>query len=180
MINDYEATQPMTVDAIPAYPETTLNDDVISTLNGLIQTCKDGEEGFRYAAENVKSVSIKTSLYEYSQQRSQFVGQLQECVRSLGGDPEKTGSLLGAVHRGFMDIKTAISTNDETAILNECERGEDLAKNTYQEAIEKPLPDNVLDLVKTQSRSIVEAHDTIKAQRDAANEAAKAKAAAAK
>ena len=44
MINDYEATKPMTADAIPSYPDTTSNDDVISTLNGLIQTCKDGEE----------------------------------------------------------------------------------------------------------------------------------------
>ena len=64
MINDYEATKPMTVDAIPVYPDTTSNDEVISTLNGLIQTCKDGEEGFRDAAENVKSVSLKTSFYE--------------------------------------------------------------------------------------------------------------------
>lgn len=180
MINDYEATKPMTVDAIPVYPDTTSNDEVISTLNSLIQTCKDGEEGFRDAAENVKSVSLKTSFYEYSQQRSQFVGQLQECVRSLGGDPEKTGSLLAAVHRGWMDVKTAIATHEEAAILVECERGEDSAKKNYAAAIEKPLPNNILDLVNTQFRSISETHDRIKSLRDEANNDVDKAAAAAK
>ncbi len=179
MINDYEATMPMTTDAVPAYPSTTPNDEVISTLNGLIRTCKDGEEGFRDAAENVKAPTLKTTLYEHSQERSRFVGELQELVRSLGGDPEKTGTLMAAVHRGWMDLKNAISTNDETAILNECERGEDLAKEEYADAAAKALPDNVLDLVKTQSRSIIASHNSIKSLRDdAKNEAVKAAAAA--
>ncbi len=30
-------------------------DDVIDALNGLIETCKDGEYGFRTCAEHVKS-----------------------------------------------------------------------------------------------------------------------------
>ncbi|MEP6848181.1 MAG: PA2169 family four-helix-bundle protein [Acidobacteriota bacterium] len=179
MINDYEATHPMTTDAIPAYDDTTPNDEVISTLNGLIQTCKDGQEGFKDAAENVKSPSLKALFFENSLERSRFVGELQELVRSLGGDPEKTGTLLAAVHRGWLDLKTAISSNDEAAVLNECERGEDSAKATYAAAIAKALPDQVLDLVKTQSKSINEAHDRIKALRDAANDAV-LKAAAAK
>ena len=169
MINDYEATTPMTTDAIPAYNATTSNDEVISTLNGLIQTCKDGEEGFRDAAENVTASNLKTLFYERSQERSRFVGELQALVRSLGGDPEKSGTFMGAVHRGWMDLKTAISTNDEGGILSECERGEDSAKKAYQEAIEKPLPDNVLNVINTQSMSIIDAHDRIKSLRDASN-----------
>ncbi len=169
MINDYEATQPMTEDAVPAYNATTSNDEVVSTLNGLIQTCKDGEEGFRDAAENVKASDLKTLLYERSQERSRFVGELQELVRSLGGDPEKSGTLLGAVHRGWMDLKTAISTNDEGGIVSECERGEDSAKKAYQAAMEKPLPENVLDVIRIQARSIFASHDRIKSLRDAFN-----------
>src|SRR5678810_541401 len=37
-------------------PETRMtNENVIDTLNTLIETCKDGEYGFRTCAENVKS-----------------------------------------------------------------------------------------------------------------------------
>ena len=34
--------------------------DYISTLNGLIETCKDGEQGFRSAAEGVQRADLKT------------------------------------------------------------------------------------------------------------------------
>ena len=49
MINDYEATKPMTVDAEnverSGYGGTVDNDTVISTLNNLIETCRDGQKG---------------------------------------------------------------------------------------------------------------------------------------
>ena len=79
-----------------------------------------------------------------------------------------------------MDVKTAIATHEESAILVECERGEDSAKKNYTAAIEKPLPNNILDLVNTQFRSISETHDRIKSLRDEANNDVDKAAAAAK
>ncbi|MEP6786850.1 MAG: PA2169 family four-helix-bundle protein [Acidobacteriota bacterium] len=149
------------------------NDSVISTLNGLIETCKDGEEGFRDAAEGVERSDLKTTFYEFSQQRAQFVGVLQEIVRSLGGEPETGGSMTGAIHRGWIDLKSAITGKDEGAILNECERGEDSAKASYTKALEYNLPANVSDVIRQQSQAIQAAHNKIKALRDAANGADK-------
>ena len=101
MINDYEATKPMTTDAVPIEgSDTANNDEVISLLNSLIETCKDGEQGFKEAAEGVERSDLKSTFYEYSQQRSQYAGVLQGLVRSLGGDPESGGSISGAMHRG--------------------------------------------------------------------------------
>lgn len=167
MINDYEATKPMTDDAIPAPASIESNDSVISTINGLIQTCKDGEEGFRDAAEGVERSDLKTTFYEFSQQRAQFSGVLQELVRSLGGEPETGGSMSGALHRGWMDIKSAVTGKNEQAILNECERGEDHAKAAYTNALEYNLPANVADVIRQQSQAIQAAHNKIKALRDA-------------
>ena len=133
MINDYEATKPITTDA--SFDSTTIsNDDVISTLNGLIETCKDGQNGFKEAAEGVERSDLKSLFYEFSQQRSQFAGELQSLVQSLGGDPENWGSVAAAIHRGWINIKSAVTGKDEGAILNECERGEDSAKNAYKKA----------------------------------------------
>lgn len=167
MINDYEATRPMTTDAVPAdRTETMSNDDVISCLNGLIETCKDGEEGFREAAGGIERSDLKSLFAEFSLQRAQFAGVLQELVRSLGGDPESDGSFSGALHRGWIELKAALTSNDEQAILNECERGEDSAKSNYKDALEKNLPANVADIIQQQSQAILAAHNRIKALRD--------------
>jgi len=145
---------------------TINNDDVISTLNGLIEICKDGQDGFKDAAEGIERSDLKKTFYEFSQQRSEFVGVLQATVRSLGGDPEKTGSFAGVVHRGWIDLKSAITGKDEGAILNECERGEDYAKDAYTEALKTNLPANVADIVSQQSHAILAAHNRIKSLRN--------------
>ena len=150
------------------------NDEVISTLNNLIETCKDGQQGFKSAAEGVERTQLKTFFYEMDQQRSQFVGELQTLVRELGGDPENTGSLGGAIHRGWINIKSAITGKDESAVLNEAERGEDVAKNTYKEALEMALPANILAVVQNQYTAVQASHDTVKRLRDTYSVAAKA------
>src|SRR5688572_20263365 len=168
MINDYEGTNPITTDATTGSTAAS-NDDVISTINGLIETCKDGQDGFKEAAEGVERSDLKSLFYEFSQQRSQFAGELQELVRTLGGDPEKSGSVAAALHRGWINIKSAVTGKDEGAILNECERGEDSAKNAYKSALEEPLPANVIETVQTQYVAVQAAHDRVKALRDATN-----------
>ena len=174
MINDYETTEPTTTDAAIGRNDTMSNDDVISTLNNLIETCKDGEEGFREAAAGVERAELKSLFAEFSMQRAQFSGVLQELVRSLGGDPESEGSIAGALHRGWIDIKSAVTGSDEEAILNECERGEDSAKSNYQEAMNMNLPANVSDIIAQQSQAILAAHNRIKALRDSAGHRAAA------
>lgn len=171
MINDYEATVPMT----GSHAETTSTDsngDTIVTLNGLIQTCRDGQEGFKVAAEGIERSELKTVFYEFSQQRAEFVGVLQELVRSLGGDPENSGSVSAALHRGWMDIKSLVTGNDEEAILNECERGEDYAKDAYAEALKTALPANINDVLAQQSQAVFAAHNRIKALRNAESQKA--------
>ena len=145
------------------------NDNVISTLNNLIEICKDGQEGFKQAADGVERSDLKSLFYEFSQQRSQFVGELQSLVRDVGGDPENTGSIAGSLHRGWINIKSAVTGQDEAAILNECERGEDVAKNAYKEALEENLPANVTEVVQRQATAVQTAHDRVKALRDSAN-----------
>jgi uncharacterized protein (TIGR02284 family) len=172
MINDYEATEPITADGSIGSTNVTENNEVISTLNGLIETCKDGEQGFKEAAEGVERSDLKTTFYEYSQQRSQYAGVLQGLVRTLGGDPESGGSLSGAVHRGWINIKSAVTGRDEGAILNECERGEDYAKEAYEDALKLNLPANIQDVLRQQSQGVLAAHNRVKELRNAGSRAA--------
>lgn len=150
--------------------ETLSNDDVISTLNGLIETCKDGQEGFKHAAEGVADSQLKSAFYEYGQQRAQFAGELQGLVRELGGDPENSGSFSGTLHRGWIDIKSAVTGNDEAAVLNEAERGEDAAKDAYKDALEQNLPMNIRSVVEQQYSAVKQAHDNVKMMRNSYND----------
>jgi uncharacterized protein (TIGR02284 family) len=145
------------------------NDDVISTLNNLIETCKDGQNGFQTAAEGVQNSNLKSTFYEFGQQRAKFVGELQALVRELGGDPANSGSVAASLHRGWINIKSTITGQDDAAILNEAERGEDIAKNAYKEALEMSLPSNVSTVIQRQYTDVQLAHDTVRDLRNAAN-----------
>ena len=138
------------------------NDNVISTLNNLIETCKDGENGFRTAADGVKNSELKTLFLTYSQQRAQFAAELQSEVRHLGGNPEDTGSVAASLHRGWINIKSAVTGEDEGAVISECERGEDSAVRNYQSALNEDLPANIRETVERQYAQVKEAHDRIR------------------
>jgi uncharacterized protein (TIGR02284 family) len=143
-----------------------MNNDAVSTLNSLIETCKDGEKGFTEAAEGLKSADIKAKFLEYSRERAQMAAELQTEVRSLGGDPDKGGSMSGSVHRGWLNLKAAITGHDDHAIVSEAERGEDVAKEAYESALKATLPPSAQTLVQQQAAKVRRVHDAVRDLRD--------------
>jgi uncharacterized protein (TIGR02284 family) len=142
------------------------NDNAISVLNNLIETLKDGEKGFKAASEGVKSSSIKTKFLDYSRERGLMASELQAEVRRLGGDPDKSGSVSGSLHRGWLDLKAALSGHDDHAVVAEAERGEDVAKTVYENALKENLPASTQTIVQQQSVKIRRVHDDVRAIRD--------------
>jgi len=142
-----------------------------SILNNLIETCKDSQQGFREAAEKINDGQIRTLFLKYSVQRSEFAGELQAEVTRIGGEPVKSGSTAGAIHRGWMDLKAAFTGDNKHAILVEAERGEDAAVKNYREALGKELPSDIHDIVRTQLREINQTHDIVRQLRDSARTA---------
>jgi uncharacterized protein (TIGR02284 family) len=143
--------------------------ETISTINDLIETLKDGQEGFRQAAEAVGDSELKSLFNECSLQRARFVGELQSEAVTLGEpEPEDSGSAAGALHRSWINLKGAIAKRDDHAILEECERGEDSAVHGYEEALEdKDLTGPVREIISRQYEKVKSVHDRIKHLRDA-------------
>jgi uncharacterized protein (TIGR02284 family) len=147
------------------------NDEVISTLNSLIETCKDGEEGFRAAGDAVENQDVRTLFHLLGQQRARFAAELNSEVLHHGGQPVESGHISASLHRGWMHLRTAIAGKSESAIIDECERGEDAAMSAYQDALKKQLPSDLLSIVEDQYAAVREAHSTVRDLKRAAHAA---------
>jgi len=147
------------------------HDDVISTLNDLIQTCHDGEEGFRQCAEKITSPELKALFTSRSEGCTKAAAELGTLVGSLGGVAVARGSVSGSMHRNWVDLKAAITGQDDAAILSETERGEDMAVASYRYALERDLPPNIRDVVEKQYQLVIRNHDEVKQLRDRARAA---------
>ncbi|PYP86281.1 MAG: aldehyde dehydrogenase [Blastocatellia bacterium AA13] len=142
------------------------NDSIVGILNELVETCRDGQEGFKEASDNVTTQDLKNFFLEMSRERAQFLGELQNQVRGYGSDPDNTGSTAGALHRAWMSIKGTLTGQDDKAILAEVERGEDSAVKAYEHALKERLPISCRPMVERQYLAIKTAHDHIKLMRD--------------
>ena len=142
-------------------------DNITSILNGLVETSKDGEKGFRSAAENTKSTELKSVFLKRADDCAEGAAELQRIVSNRGDEPEQSGSVAGALHRGWINLKTAVTSNDELAILEECERGEDVAKAAYRDALDKGnLSADIRAVVQRQFEGVQKNHDQIRDLRD--------------
>lgn len=143
------------------------NDDTIDTLKKLIETSKDGEAGFETCAKHSDDPQLKAFFQERARSCHQAHIELQNAVASMGGDPEESGSVTGAIHRGWVNVKTALTSNDDLAVLEECERGEDVALAAYRDALKEPIPADVRAVIERQYEGVRMNHDRVRAMRDA-------------
>jgi uncharacterized protein (TIGR02284 family) len=140
------------------------NYEVISVLNNLIETCGKGQNGFRNAAEGIQNSEFRRLFNIFSQQRAQFITELQSEVHRLGGEsksdeaktpPDKTIPFRPTVTK-------LAGIRDEATVIAECQHEEETAVNDYQEALKADLPLDVQYVVKRQYMDIKDAFDRIR------------------
>lgn len=136
---------------------------VVGLLNHLIEVCKDGERGYREAADEIKNEYYQILFKEYARQRSQFASVLQGEVRKLGAEPERTGSLPGALHREWIHLRSSVKQDHDDPIVLECQRGDDIAIMKYKQALEKDLPSLLKSLLSEQLARITETRSRVHA-----------------
>ena len=135
-------------------------DHDISVLNSLITTTIDSAHGFERSAEDADVPTFVEMFREFSQERRQVVGRLQERVRALGGTPNDDGSLKADLHRRWVDLRDAISRGGDREIIEEVERGEDFLKGKYDAALEdQELSPETRAVIEEANRSVRAGHD---------------------
>lgn len=137
---------------------------VVSTLNRLIRLCIASEKGFNVSAENVKNRGLQVMFKTYAQERAQFARTLRDMVVERGGEAAEGGGLLAAAHRGWINIKAAMTIGQpatESVVLGEAVRGERVAVRRYEEALEQPLAEGVKEVLEEQHRRVVEVSERV-------------------
>ncbi len=137
---------------------------VIDALEKLIEISRDGQNGYREGAEHAKSPELKKFLDQVSLERAKFAGDLEnEAVRLGKSDVDRSGTTLGAVHRGWTNLKTSLGGGDES-ILSSMETGDKYAKDAYDDCIrDNKLPDDILGIIRNQAQAIVGTLDRVRA-----------------
>jgi uncharacterized protein (TIGR02284 family) len=143
-------------------------EQVIETLNDLLENARDGELGFREAAEHTRTPRLSALFRRRATTFADAASELQERLRQLGGKMEEGGTLTGAVHRVWVHIRGLFGGASDETMLHECERGEDAGIARYRKALQQNLPHDIHALVLRQFEEAQRNHDMIKTLRDRA------------
>ncbi|WGK65399.1 ferritin-like domain-containing protein [Croceiramulus getboli] len=146
---------------------TDHNEKVVNQLNDLLVKNYDAEKGYRNAIENVDNDRLKRFFRDQAARRSQFANELDQEIRNLHGTPKTSGSATGSAHRTWMDVKAALSFDDEESILEECIRGDKASRDEYEEVLEKhDLPTSAADTVMKQLNAVRDTLSAVKGLED--------------
>ncbi|HEA29988.1 MAG TPA: PA2169 family four-helix-bundle protein [Leeuwenhoekiella sp.] len=134
------------------------SEKIAEKLNTLLEKNYDAEAGYKKAAEDVKNQTLKAYFQSRAKDRYDFGHELKDEIRSFGKEPDKGTSFTGDLHRAWMDLKSAFTSDKEEAILEEAIRGEKAAVKDYNEIInDKEVPPSTSNLLIKQRNSVEEA-----------------------
>ncbi len=137
------------------------NSNVVAVLKELMEVSKDGEQGYKDASDDIKDKELSVMLFNYSVLRGNYVNVLRELVQSLGGATEFSGSILGIIHRRWMDVRFGVAGSDPHSVLSECLRGDKAALKKYEIHLEQDLPENISNKILLQYSEMKLNYDTI-------------------
>jgi uncharacterized protein (TIGR02284 family) len=143
------------------------NNGVISILENLIETCKAGQNVFRQAAETIQNSEYRRLFNIFSQQRAQFITELQAEAHRLGGRVNEQFKYVAPPTNKTIPFRTPL-IRDEASIVADCQFEEEIAVNDYQAALKEDLPLDIQYVVKRQYMDIRDAYDRIRILRRAA------------
>lgn len=133
--------------------------DLPDTLERLINICADGVEGYKRSASLVDDDVAKALFEGWATERTEFLAELQEMAAPRGVTVDEPGTTAGAVHRAWIATLDTVAGND--AVVSAAARGEKVAVETYEEALEEDLPADVRTVVQKQYEQIRSAQERL-------------------
>lgn len=133
--------------------------NTIKVLSYLYRILEAGERGYAVCAANIDNPGLKILLKSYAQQRAEYKAEILTEIVRLAGKARPRSSIRGILHRGRIDIFSALTiakAERETMILKEVLVGEKAALNAYEKTLRGDLPDQIRQIVSMQYTTIRE------------------------
>lgn len=151
----------------------TYTEHISERLNSLLEKNHDAEKGFGKASKKAISKSLMEWFNERALDRHRFAMELKETIASVGQPVTTNGSIKGAVHRTWMDLKTFLAADTDGALIEEAIRGEKAALDEYREVLAEPvLPPTLRALLEShkqrmeQGLAVIEKLENIEFERE--------------
>lgn len=130
----------------------------IDALNELLTRNFDATKGYREAALAVTHTNLKNWLNETANKREQFTTEMTREIKAIGGEPTDDSSILSALHRVYIDWSSDIISRPNEHIIEECIRGEETAKEDFEEVLkDEKLTPSLNALLNRELREIKDA-----------------------
>lgn len=134
-------------------------------LVDLINLNRTSVTGYQEAADAVQSPELKAQLSQFSQQRAGFVSTLERHAQQYNINLEDSSTVeslatdaAAAVHRGWINIKSAVTGHDDSSVLEAAKTGEATALKAYEAALgTQGLPADAKGVLQEQHSQILEA-----------------------
>lgn len=127
-----------------------INKEAKNLLQDLIETLQDGHKGMLDLGQKLTSAQERDFLLRESQIRAGFAGEIENELHRMGErDVDQHGSVGGAIHRIWDDLKARLGA-DDASLLGAAELGESGSILIYEKVLAGELPGNVRDLVRRQ------------------------------
>lgn len=142
-----------------------MKDATIDALNLLVHSCVDGEGEYADCARLTRNIELQELFAYRAKAYREDAAALQAIVRDLGGRPDHRGSVLGTAHRSWVALRSTLSDNSDGAMLDECERGEDIVLRRYKAVLGESLPDAIRHTVLKQYEEARQTREQLRALR---------------
>lgn len=146
---------------------STKNKEMETVLLDLIKTLEDSQKGFADIGDHLNDINLKRFFLAESLKRANFRAELENELHRAGmADVKEAGTVSGAMHRTWGDLKAKLGAGDRS-LLETAEQGEDEAKKAYAKALDHDLPLPIRELLVEQQEQVLASHNFVKASRDA-------------
>jgi len=142
--------------------KNSFNKDTLKGLNHLLTRNKDAANGFVEVANNITYVNMTKWLIDWAKKHESNAKALESIIQEGDGDADASTSILGELHHAWIDIKSQLTNDDTSGLLNECIAGQEKALNDYDDIMSIDMPDMVKEIIKIQRVGISQSISELK------------------
>lgn len=135
----------------------------------LAKTLENGKLGFEQAAEKLADgrPDVADRFREYAAERGAMSEEIAGIAAAYGDDVDQRSTAPGALHRGWIAIKDAFTSDDSDAVIAAAVTGEEHAEEDYAEALaETDLSPEFRQVVERQAARVRAAHAYVRSLTD--------------